>query len=79
MLNRMLLSSVRIRSMLNNTSSLVWWWHNKRLRVVLIDLPQPLPMALVLRSLVAPLRCQLSYTDAKVVTIFVIHNSRVMI
>lgn len=79
MLNRMLLFSVRIRSMLNNSPSLVWWWHNKRLRVVLIDLPQPLPMALVLRSLVAPLRCQLSYTDAKVVTIFVIHKSIVMI
>lgn len=79
MLNIMLLFSVRIRSMLNNTSSLVWWWHNKRLRVVLIDLPQPLPMALVLRSQVAPLRCLLSYTDAKVVTIFVIHKSRVMI
>lgn len=27
--------------------------------------PQPLPLALVLRSWVAPQRCPLSYTDAK--------------
>ena len=29
-------------------------------------LPRPLPLALVLRSMGAPLHCHLSYTDAKI-------------
>lgn len=39
-------------------------------------LPRPLPLALVLRSMGAPLHCHLSYTDAKITKISICHTKK---